>query len=769
MQALTWLHLSDIHFDSKKPWSDSYARVQLLAYLTQCFQKEPQLRPDLIFCTGDIAFGELPGEPLVAQYAQAAEFFEQLLLVCGVAKDRLFVVPGNHDVNRRAIDGDAQSALNAKADDSERHEAEINRRIHNRSFEFQNAMHRLAAYVDFTQRFLPHQYDSDGRATYAKVVQVAGATIGICGLNSAWACDGGAEGRLWLGAEWQFNRAKLELQNTTLRIALMHHPVDWLNQSERDYSAIRMANDFHFFLHGHSQPQNALVEPGKCTTITAGIMAAEIPYAFGVNLVRLDLATGKGQVYLHRYDKFGWAIAPVSKNAPSGVWDIEFSVEQQSAKLDDGAVLVRKAGAASDRDASLLDKSIAIQSLELKDIRGFTDLKLELSTPSGNDGQWIVFLGQNGVGKTTLLRSLALALRNLDDRPIWPDAFSGWPRTIDRDGTLARHAFIKTVLADGSVHQTNITSNGSTKFSQTPEQNQPSQCLLFAYGCRRGSTTGGPKREFSFDKEGGPEIATLFEEFAGMVHAETWLKDLSSKPALLRAVLDAIKTFLDVDAVELRDNNLLITEHDKPPLALKQLSDGYLTSAGWFIDLLARWIDYAERQGKIIEPGFMQQMRGLVLIDEIDMHLHPRWQIEIIRRTRTLMPQMSFIVTTHNPLTLVGAKAEEIWMLENDGGNIVATRGVEAPLLLTGGQIYMRYFGIRDIYPDGLGSDMQRYNFLSRYALRNDAEDNELQELHQRLAQAGILPEWPIVPREGASDKPVKASPKPRRRAEAKK
>jgi energy-coupling factor transporter ATP-binding protein EcfA2 len=419
-------------------------------------------------------------------------------------------------------------------------------------------------------------------------------------------------------------------------------------------------------------------------------------------------------------------------------------------------------------DALLLDKLIALQSLELKDIRGFTDLRLEFAPPPPNSGQWVVILGQNGVGKTTLLRSVALALRNLDDRPIWPDAFSGWPRTMDASGKLARHAWIKTTLTDGSVHQTDIVSNGSTKFTQTPEQNDPSQCLLFAYGCRRGSTTGGPKREYSFDKEGGPEIATLFEEFAGMVHAETWLKDLSSKPALLRAVLDAIKTFLDVASVMLQDGNLLVAEHNKPPLALKQLSDGYLTSAGWFIDLLARWIDYAGRQGRTIEPGFMQHMRGLVLIDEIDLHLHPRWQIEIIRRTRTLMPQMSFIVTTHNPLTLVGAKAEEIWILENQEGNINATRGIEAPLLLTGGQIYTRYFGIRDIYPDGLGSDMQRYNFLSRYALRNDAEQLELDELKTRLAQAGILPEWPIVARE-LPDSTAPARAKPRRRAEGKK
>lgn len=61
---------------------------------------------------------------------------------------------------------------------------------------------------------------------------------------------------------------------------------------------------------------------------------------------------------------------------------------------------------------------------------------------------------------------------------------------------------------------------------------------------------------------------------------------------------------------------------------------------------------------------------------------------------------MSFVVTTHNPLTLVGAKAEEVWILDKTSGKVTATAGTETPMLLTGVQIYKKYFGISDIYPD---------------------------------------------------------------------
>jgi hypothetical protein len=52
-------------------------------------------------------------------------------------------------------------------------------------------------------------------------------------------------------------------------------------------------------------------------------------------------------------------------------------------------------------------------------------------------------------------------------------------------------------------------------------------------------------------------------------------------------------------------------------------------------------------------------MTGVVLIDEIDAHLHPRWQMQVVTTLRTLFPRMTFVATTHNPLALVGARDGE--------------------------------------------------------------------------------------------------------------
>jgi predicted phosphodiesterase len=324
MSQLTWLHLSDIHFHPKLKWRDGHSQDQLLSYLAQCFKDEPHLRPDLVFCTGDIAFGALPKAPLSGQYAQAKQFFDELLRVCGkdgvaLAKERLFVVPGNHDIDRGLINQSAQNDLYGKTADSAAHVDAINKRFAGRQLEFQDDIRRLAEYGKFVKSYLPHQHDEQRRICYALTVAVGDLQVGIAGLNSAWSCAGNEDDRkLWLAAEWQFNNAQTALKVAPLRIALMHHPIDNLNLTERDTVTRRLASDFHFFLHGHAH--NAWVEPSTCITVAAGAVGAQSKDEFGINLVRLDLATGKGEVHLHRYDKTGWMIAPVPTHAPKAIW-----------------------------------------------------------------------------------------------------------------------------------------------------------------------------------------------------------------------------------------------------------------------------------------------------------------------------------------------------------------------------------------------------------------------------------------------------------------
>ncbi|WP_335954657.1 AAA family ATPase [Acinetobacter guillouiae] len=404
------------------------------------------------------------------------------------------------------------------------------------------------------------------------------------------------------------------------------------------------------------------------------------------------------------------------------------------------------------------EKAVHINSIHLEEIGAISQLTLDFTPPKEDVGQWIVILGPNGSGKTTLLKSFVIALRNIKNPSIWPrGVFGNYWRRVKKDvNNNFTNSSIKVILHNSSEHTVQIRPNNSNglDFSQYPEHDQPQLFPIFAYGCRRGSALGGISRQVNLDGNDGPEIATLFEEGADLIQAETWLvtlegditKNVISK-IIFENTIDALKKLMDLHAIEVFDQKLWAIEADQTRVPFSCLSDGYLTNAGWFLDLIARWLKHAELYSFKIDKDFLNNMTGLVLIDEIDLHLHPQWQIEIISRTKKILPKMSFIVSTHNPLTLVGANRDEIWILNRNDELITASQGIETPLLLTSGQIYRQYFDIKDIYPAHLGRLLQRFSYLANFDLRNDEEESELLLIAEDLSKAGIETGWEITPR----------------------
>ena len=428
--GLTWLHISDIHFRQESQWRDNPARRSLLDFLRTQLTSERLPKPDLIFCTGDIAFGESTNAALAQQYGYANYFFDALLQVCGsLPRDRLFVVPGNHDVNRSKVNKDAQSALGHKSKESHLHEEEINQRFESAGLEHQQALERLADYGLFIQERLAHQSNPE-RHVYAKVIDVGGRKIGVGGFNSAWSCAGPEDDRqLWLAAQWQFNHVQQLLEPAQLRIGLIHHPIDWLNETERDVSTRRIAGNFHFWLHGHMH--NAWVSPGpNCTTVAAGAVGAATPDEFGINLVSLDFAKNIGKVHLLGYSARdnGWTSKPVAHHAPDGVWHLsipnlpEFvaSPETSCAKLAETAPVVQSNGT-----EALSPLVPALPPARVKRLYGRENLIADLLEKSKSKNVLVLY-GLRGNGKSelidALLKQASFAARAQSLRiPVYPE------------------------------------------------------------------------------------------------------------------------------------------------------------------------------------------------------------------------------------------------------------------------------------------------------------------------------------------------------------
>jgi len=317
-ERITWLQISDLHLRGSRAYD---ANVVLKALLRDVGEriKEDELRPDFVAVTGDLAFS---GKP--AEYELVRRFLDELLRVTGLDKGRLFLVPGNHDVDRSLITRGAQAIGDGLTDRDSANDVLAT------PADRQLMMARFQGYRDFVNDYLAgHLLFGDERYFYVRSLDLAGQRVAIMGLNSAWlsaSVEDRAKGLL-IGERQA--RAALDLADeagAAIRIALMHHPLDWLREFDRDDSAAILADGCHFILHGHLHHTAAtqLTSPdGAATILTGGACYETRQYANTCNWVQLNLAAGNGTVILRRYsDARGgfWAKDTLTyRNAPDGV------------------------------------------------------------------------------------------------------------------------------------------------------------------------------------------------------------------------------------------------------------------------------------------------------------------------------------------------------------------------------------------------------------------------------------------------------------------
>ena len=141
-------------------------------------------------------------------------------------------------------------------------------------------------------------------------------------------------------------------------------------------------------------------------------------------------------------------------------------------------------------------------------------------------------------------------------------------------------------------------------------------------------------------------------------------------------------------------------------------------------------------------------MEGIVLIDELDLHLHPKWQRGLARSLTATFPKMQFIVTTHSPMILPGFSADEIFHLHQDSdGNILAEPASVPPKNMSGTEIYDAFFDIRQVRSREIEDALDDFGRLALNPFRTEEDEVTLQNLLARLRSDGVVPRWVPVPR----------------------
>ncbi|GHE58667.1 AAA family ATPase [Streptomyces capitiformicae] len=350
-----------------------------------------------------------------------------------------------------------------------------------------------------------------------------------------------------------------------------------------------------------------------------------------------------------------------------------------------------------------------IRVQDIKSFHGPREVDLTLTRPDGSHAGWTVLAGRNGSGKTTLLRAMALALSGPAVARSLVPAFADWVTQglalgrveveITRDATydlpagnydLGRH--LKAGLVWEVPLNRGLPSLHSIQYDEPyiaspvlgPWADNPEGWFCAGYGAFR-RMAGGSGEVQRLMLASGPVArqATLFHEDASLAEGVAWLieqhlRALERKtgaPSLKAYALALLTDGLLPDGYRIMDvdSDGLWVERDGSYFPLRAMSDGFRTVAALVVDILKQLHDvfgaglWASDRWEARGRSIALVTPGVVIIDEIDAHLHVSWQRRIGSWLTSHFPNIQFIVTTHSPYICQSA----------DPGGLIRLPGVD--------------------------------------------------------------------------------------------
>ena len=366
---------------------------------------------------------------------------------------------------------------------------------------------------------------------------------------------------------------------------------------------------------------------------------------------------------------------------------------------------------------------IQIEKIEIKNFKCIEQLVLELPQSDDLDSpNGLMVLGENGSGKSSILQAVALALD--DPAKLTEHPFLTYKKVLRR----GKHkGYVRLHLVD--QNEPIEVSFSRTKFSFSGPRDQIS-FYLSAYGPHRIM----PRyNDDSSEINIAPIISinNLWDPYESLVDAERWM--LSLDKSAFDAFALALKDLLDLrsDGLIYRKNKQLFFNIGGDKQSLDDLSAGYKSIIATATDIIASYP---------IKGIDMHQATGIVMIDEIGAHLHPRWRMRIVQAYRRTFKGMQFLCTTHEPLCLRGTREKEVVVLVQDEGKVKRITDVPNLEEMRIDQILTSpIFGMNTTVDPDAERKFQEYYYLLAKQKLNGAERKRRDDLKQFLYRYGVL------------------------------
>jgi hypothetical protein len=345
-----------------------------------------------------------------------------------------------------------------------------------------------------------------------------------------------------------------------------------------------------------------------------------------------------------------------------------------------------------------------IKRVVLENLRSFRQLDFDFERRGGGYTGWTVITGENAAGKTAFLKAIALALVGTDTARALQPSLRGWIHRGAGEAVIAveieageadkfvqgrrpEHPFWSELkLSNDPGPEVTLTVGDKFKGKSKgpkhgPWAENPTGWFAAGYGPFRRLYGASPDAQrLMVGPSRVARFATMFREDATLGECEIWLKDLHVKKLEQREkegrILDDVLKLLNDDFLR---NGLRIEKVDSEGLWLRDaggivlpladMSEGYRAALALLVDIARHLVSVygpdnlvREEQGRQVVPH-----NGIVLIDEIDSHLHPEWQRQIGFWLKERFPNIQFIVTTHSALICQAADENLIYHLPPPG------------------------------------------------------------------------------------------------------
>jgi predicted ATP-binding protein involved in virulence len=382
-----------------------------------------------------------------------------------------------------------------------------------------------------------------------------------------------------------------------------------------------------------------------------------------------------------------------------------------------------------------------LKRIKLENIGPFETLSMDLNE------SWNILLGDNGVGKSSILKAIAIGIAG-------EDAQNYADRLIKSGNT---HATITLETSTGNTYITEIlkSSSGPAKVvSRTGRLLEGEGWLALGFPPLRSMSwtqlrgpqlEEGKKRPVPTDVlplvtgDPDPRVDQLKQwilnlDYRSAKGLETGETEARSYQLMINEFFKVIQRLTEgvnvqFKAVDLNKGRIMI-QTDDGEVPIESASQGTISLIGWVGILLQRLYEVFESSRNL------EDQYALVMIDELDAHMHPEWQSDLVDKLSEIFPRVQFLATTHSPLIVSGLPGNQVFrFLRDEEGNIIQLEVKDEMTMGRADQVLTSsLFGLRTTLDRLTLDKVEEYQKLLGRKNRSPEEDVEFQSLQRTLA-----------------------------------